>query len=124
LLDATVTVPQHVVYRSFPSETVVLNLQTGKYHGLNPTAGRMLDGLAQEGSVAAAAAAIAAEHGQPRETTEHDMCELCLALLDRERVEMGGGWGGGARAWTPRSGDRRRLSAGSTRAAPRADRHG
>ena len=43
-LASKVTRPQHVVYRSFPSETVVLNLQTGSYHGLNATAGRMLDG--------------------------------------------------------------------------------
>ena len=45
LLTCKVTVPQHVVYRSFPTETVVLNLNTGKYHGLNATAGRMLDEL-------------------------------------------------------------------------------
>ena len=30
LLSSRVTVPQHVVYRTFPSETVVLNLQTGR----------------------------------------------------------------------------------------------
>jgi hypothetical protein len=90
LLKARVKVPQHVVYRSFPSETVVLNLQTGKYHGLNPTAGRMLEALAQADSVRAAAAAAAAEYEQPRETTEQDMCDLCGVLLERGLIEVEG----------------------------------
>jgi hypothetical protein len=43
LLSASLRLPQHVVHRSFVAETVVLNLQTGKYHGLNPVGGRMLE---------------------------------------------------------------------------------
>lgn len=91
LLDLTVRVPQHVVHRSFPSETVVLNLQTGKYHGLNPTAGRMLEALAEQGSVRDAAVAVAAEYDQPAEATERDICDLCQALLDRGLIEIDGG---------------------------------
>ena len=56
---ATIRVPHHVVYRDFVSETVVLNLQTGCYHGLNPTAGRMLTVLDQVGSLQEAAALLA-----------------------------------------------------------------
>lgn len=91
LLDVTVKVPQHVVHRSFPSETVVLNLQTGKYHGLNPTAGRMLVALTEQGSVRAAAASIAAEYDQPAEATERDICDLCGALLERGLIEIDDG---------------------------------
>lgn len=90
LLETRVTVPQHVVYRSFPSETVVLNLQTGKYHGLNPTAGRMLEALAQADSVRDAAEAAARDYDQPLETTERDMCDLCSALLERGLIEVEG----------------------------------
>ena len=32
-----VRVPEHVVYRDFAEQTVVLNLRTGRYHGLNET---------------------------------------------------------------------------------------
>jgi Coenzyme PQQ synthesis protein D (PqqD) len=88
---AKVRVPQHVVYRSFPTETVVLNLQTGKYHGLNPTAGSMLDALGQADSVRGAAIAIAREYGQPATTTERDLCDLCTALLERDLIEVDGG---------------------------------
>jgi Coenzyme PQQ synthesis protein D (PqqD) len=94
LLKAKIKVPQHVVYRTFPSETVVLNLQTGKYHGLNPTAGRMLETLEQADSVLDAAAIAAAEYEQPQAATERDMCELCNALLGRGLVEVDGGNGG------------------------------
>ncbi len=91
LLGVRVSVPQHVVHRSFPSETVVLNLQTGKYHGLNPTAGRMLEALAKEGSVRAAAAAVAAEYEQPLETAERDIGDLCAALVERGLIEIDAG---------------------------------
>jgi Coenzyme PQQ synthesis protein D (PqqD) len=91
LLEITVKVPQHVVHRSFPSETVVLNLQTGKYHGLNPTAGRMMEALDREGGVRAAANAVAAEYEQPLDATEKDICDLCEALLERGLIEIDAG---------------------------------
>ena len=91
LLDQRIELPQHVVYRSFPSETVVLNLQTGKYHGLNPSAGLMLEAIERSGSLGDAAVEIAGELGQPQPVIERDMCELCRLLLDRGLVEIGSG---------------------------------
>jgi hypothetical protein len=91
LLAAKVKVPQSVVFRSFPTETVVLNLQTGKYHGLNPSAGRMLQALTEAASVREAAAAVAAEYEAPAETIEADICDLCQNLLDRGLIEREGG---------------------------------
>jgi len=88
LLKVKIKVPQHVVYRTFPSETVVLNLQTGKYHGLNPTAGRMLETLERSDSVRDAAEVAAGEYEQPQAATERDMCELCNALLARDLIEV------------------------------------
>lgn len=96
LLDASslprakIRVPQHVVYRDFPNETVVLNLNTGRYHGLNATAGRMLDALERADSLRDAAAAVAENYEQPRQTVEKDMCDLCQLLLARELVEIHG----------------------------------
>jgi hypothetical protein len=88
LLDVRVLVPQHVVYRSFPSETVMLNLQTGRYHGLNPTAGEMLDAITRASSVRAAAADAADSYEQPESVIQHDMCELCRVMLERGLVEV------------------------------------
>ncbi|MFI5003837.1 MAG: PqqD family protein [Solirubrobacterales bacterium] len=86
-----IKVPQHVVYRSFPSETVVLNLQTGRYHGLNATAGSMLAALERAACVRDAAAAVAGEYGQEQSVVERDMCELCNVLLSRGLIELDGG---------------------------------
>jgi hypothetical protein len=87
LRDARLRVPQSVVFRSFPAETVVLNLETGKYHGLNPTAGRMLEALSQSDSLAAAAPLLAAEYERDVGEVEADLCGLCRALLERGLIE-------------------------------------
>ncbi len=90
LLSASIRVPQHVVYRSFPAETVVLNLDTGKYHGLNPSAGRMLEALVQASTVRAAADTLAESYRQPLDAIERDLCELCDALHERGLIEIDG----------------------------------
>jgi hypothetical protein len=91
LLASSIKVPHNVVYRSFPSETVVLNLDTGKYHGLNATAGRMLDALERAPCVRDAVAALAESYEQPTEVLEQDVCELCRLLLERGLIEVDGG---------------------------------
>jgi hypothetical protein len=90
LLRANVAVPRHVVYRSFPSETVVLNLQTGKYHGLNPTAGAILAALERASCIADAVGVLAREYDRPPVEMEHDVRELCSALLERGLIELDG----------------------------------
>jgi hypothetical protein len=90
LLGARVRVPQHVVYRSFPAETVVLNLETGRYHGLNPIGGRMLEELERTPTVRAAAAALADRYEESQSTIELDLCELCDVLHQRGLIEIDG----------------------------------
>lgn len=87
LLAMTLRVPEHVVYRPFAAEMVVLNLDTGLYHGLNPTAGRMLLELDKADSVTAARAAIAGEYELEEAEIEADLLTLCRDLLDRGLLE-------------------------------------
>jgi hypothetical protein len=82
-------VPQHVASRSFPTEMVLLNLNTGQYHGLNPTGGRMFEVLDQYGDFDHAAGALAAEFDQPLETVRADLRELCTSLVERGLLEAG-----------------------------------
>jgi hypothetical protein len=77
-----------VVYRPFVSETVLLNLQTGVYHGINPVGGRMLEALGQAETVQAAAASLAEEFGVPVARVEQDIVEFCLGLLDRQLIAV------------------------------------
>jgi hypothetical protein len=88
LLAASMRVPEHVVYRDFPSETVVLNLQTGRYHGLNSTAGEMLAALERSGTVGAAAHEIAESHGMDIGTVRDDLCGLCEQLSERGLITV------------------------------------
>lgn len=93
MLSATVRVPPHVVHRAFPVETVVLNLETGKYHGLDPVAGHMFGLLERLGSIREAAAQTAADYDHPLDEVERDMCELCEDLVRRGLIELDAGDG-------------------------------
>ena len=88
LLAARVRLPQHVVHRSFVEETVVLNLRTGKYHGLNPMAGRMLEALAEAPTAGAVVPELAREYGVEPAKVESDLLALCEGLLERGLIEL------------------------------------
>jgi hypothetical protein len=88
LLASRARLPQHVVHRSFVAETVVLNLRTGKYHGLNPTAGKMLEVLEEAPTVGAAIPELAEEYGVESTQIESDLVTLCRGLLERGLIEI------------------------------------
>jgi hypothetical protein len=93
LLRANVSVPEHVVYRDFAEETVILNLDSGMYHGLNGTAAKMLETLSSAATVDAAIAKLIDELAQPREVIEPDVLELCKTLAARGLIAHDGGAG-------------------------------
>lgn len=89
LLDANVRLPQHVVHRSFVAETVVLNLRTGKYHGLNPTAGKMLEALEAAPTIGEAIPGLMDEYGLERARIQTDLLTLTRGLLERGLIVAG-----------------------------------
>jgi coenzyme PQQ synthesis protein D (PqqD) len=88
LLASKVRVPKHVVHRPFAHETVVLNLETGRYHGLNPTAGLMLIELERGGTVSEVATRLAASNGWEVTQVVSDLYELCASLVERGLIEF------------------------------------
>ena len=82
-----VRVPEHVVYRDFAEQTVALNLQTGRYHGLNPTAAAMLEAMREAPSVAAAAERLGPEWDVEPDVPLADLLELCEGLESRGLLE-------------------------------------
>jgi hypothetical protein len=88
IIDATVRIPPHVVFRAFAVETVVVNLERGLYHGLNPTGGRMLETLERTPVVREAAAKLAVEFDRPPAQIEADLCAFCSDLLERGLIEL------------------------------------
>lgn len=87
-MGATVRVPNDVVHRSFPAETVVLDLKAGVYYGFNHVAGRMLELLEELGRVRAVADRLAEEYDHPPAQIQRDLCRVCQELLDRDLIEL------------------------------------
>jgi hypothetical protein len=89
ILGAKATVPEHVVFRSFEAETLLLNLETGQYHGLNATGGRMLELLKDnEGEVSASVKRLAQEYEMEPDTIAEGMADFCLSLEERGLLEV------------------------------------
>lgn len=89
ILDSAVNVPEHVVYRAFEAETLLLNLESGQYHGLNQTGGRMLEVLKETGgTIREAVGQLAQEYDVERDVIEPDMAEFCQLLVERGLIEL------------------------------------
>jgi hypothetical protein len=85
---ARIRLADNVVYRSFGSETVLLNLTTGQYHGLRGAGGRMLEVISETGDTDEAARRLAEEYEQPLPVVTRDLGELCQGLLERSLVVL------------------------------------
>lgn len=89
MLSAAVRVPQHVVFREFPAETVVLNLDSGTYHSIDPVGGRFLQVLQHAGSVQEGLGRLQAEfEDQEPARIETDLCAFCAGLAERGLIEI------------------------------------
>jgi Coenzyme PQQ synthesis protein D (PqqD) len=78
----------HVVHRRFPNQTVLVNLHTGRYHGLDETAGRMLEVIAASPTLARAAATLADQCGRPRSHVERELLAFCEKLAEGGLIEL------------------------------------
>jgi coenzyme PQQ synthesis protein D (PqqD) len=79
---------ENVAHRSFGEETVLLNLDTGQYHGLRGSGGRMLEVLVAQSDLDESARQIAAEFDAPLEKVRHDIEVLCEGLAQRALVTI------------------------------------
>jgi hypothetical protein len=87
-MGATAHVPDNVVHRSFPAETIVLDLNAGVYHGLNHVAGRMLELIGELRRIRAVADYLATEYDAPPAKIQRDLCHVCQELLERGLIEL------------------------------------
>src|SRR3954470_14548606 len=89
ILDSVVNVPDHVVHRTFEAETLLLNLETGQYHGLNHTGGRMLELLGEhDGDIGRAMQRLAAENDLAPDDIAPDLANFCADLHERGLIEV------------------------------------
>lgn len=76
-------VPDHVAWRPLAGETVMLDLRTGVYHGLNHVAARFLEVSISTSSAADAATALAEEFEQSGERIGADLRAFVADMTGR-----------------------------------------
>jgi hypothetical protein len=81
-------VPRHVVWRSFAAETVLLNIDTGIYHGLDEVSGHFFETLRGASTVAAATATLVGEYEESEERIREDMVRFCAELRSLGLIEF------------------------------------
>ena len=83
-----VSIPESVVFRRMAAETVLLDLQSGRYFGLNATAGRIFELLSEHQDADRVARLMSEETGQPEEVVAKDLDELCGSLAEQGLIRV------------------------------------
>lgn len=90
LTAGAVRLRRGITYRSFVSETVLLDASNGAYLGLDPEGGRMLEALMALPTFEAAAAALAADGFDRHEDVIGDLHAVEDLLAEHGFLEVGG----------------------------------
>jgi hypothetical protein len=77
-----------VVFRALAHETVLLNVNTGQYHGLDQISGRFFEAIKDSPDLQTASEVLAKEYGQTAERIEIDLTSFCSDLCDRGLIEL------------------------------------
>ena len=79
--DARLKIPEQVVTRQVGDETVLLNLVSGTYFGLDPVGSRFLELLEAEGALEAVVARMLEEFDVTEAQLEADLLRLADEML-------------------------------------------
>ncbi len=82
-------VPGHVVSRQIGGETVILNLESGTYFGLDVVGARIWQLIAEGKSVAETRATMLAEFDVAEDVLDHDLEKLLRDLRDHDLLVPG-----------------------------------
>ena len=82
-LSSRVSVPESVLFRELGEESVLLNLDSERYFGLDDVGTRMFAVMSNAPSLRAACETLSAEYDAPLETIQHDLTELVDKLVAR-----------------------------------------
>lgn len=86
-LNNRLRVPDEVAIRKIDNDTVLLNLQTGTYFGLDAVGSRLLELLEQNGELAAAHRAMLEEFDVAPEILEADLLRLSQEMSSKGLLE-------------------------------------
>jgi hypothetical protein len=87
-LSDKVTIPAEVMARQVGEETVILDLASGTYFGLDPVGARIWQLLSEGRALAEVCEAMLAEYEVSRDEIERDLSELLDALVDKGLIRF------------------------------------
>lgn len=83
-----VAVPRHVIFRTLVSETVLLNIQTGLYHGMDEVGSRFFEAMRESADLQSAVVVLVEEFEAPEDRIQADLLGYCSDLIDRGLIEL------------------------------------
>jgi hypothetical protein len=81
-------VPAHVMARTVGKETVILDLESGTYFGLDPVGARIWQLIGAGHSVSSICEVMVEEYEVSREALEHDVLALAQELVTRKLIDV------------------------------------
>ena len=88
-LFSKVTIPSQVLAREVGEETVILDLESGTYFGLDPVGARVWQLMGEGRTLAEICDAMLAEYDVIREDLERDVLKLASDLLEQKLILAG-----------------------------------
>ena len=88
-LSNLVTIPSQVMARQVGDETVILDLASGTYYGLDPVGARIWQLMTEGQTLAQVCETMLAEYEVTREAIECDVLALVQTLADKQLVGVG-----------------------------------
>jgi hypothetical protein len=88
LRDLHVRVPAHVVFRDMAQETVVLNIESGRYHGIDPIGAHFFEVMRSGDSLAKVATVLAGDYKQPLDRIQQDLAAFCDRMNQLGLIEL------------------------------------
>ena len=88
-LSDKVTIPAQVMAREVGDETVILDLASGTYYGLDPVGARIWQLMSEGQTLTQVCEFMLAEYEVTREDIERDVFALVQTLLERKLVSVG-----------------------------------
>ena len=88
-LSDIVTIPSQVMARQVGNESVILDLASGTYYGLDPVGARIWQLMTEGQTLAQVCETMLAEYEVSREDIERDVLALVQNLADKQLVGVG-----------------------------------
>ena len=88
-LSDIVTIPSQVMARQVGNESVILDLSSGTYYGLDPVGARIWQLMTEGQTLAQVCETMLAEYEVSREDIERDVLALVQTLADKQLVGVG-----------------------------------